>query len=422
MFPLAFALALASPCDSIDACVVTCESGDLTACAAVVRAARSSEEVVKALPKLTPACDRGSIAACSAIMQAATISASGSDDAKKLAPVLASSAKKASSFYCATAKPPDDLWRVILGTCAWASSAFGKPRLTDSAFSRAAAECQTSTENVAACADILIPLSERHHAVKTPKEKALRKKQFVDAITRVIDACHAPRDDTCRALQIIYSIDDSALWHARDKKLCAVDGGMDGGKICERVARRECDDGAGPVATCVDAVLTSGGEAFDTPEVAEKLTNACLKDDARACFAAGIGAVDDRFPKVSADEAFARGCKLADAGSCRAAQRPVALPDPGTVPKNASRSDPDDASDDRRFVVRAPGDGAPLGRWVLLESWEWEGKDHVRHVRLVRRVDGSKEINELREGAELVEWKTEHDRRTRTVFVVNAAR
>ena len=446
-------IALAGPpCTSAMSCAVACEKNDAQACAWMAEnegglhyAARAcalddktcdilareilkgqprrEADIVEAVTRIRPACDRGDTDACAAILGASSVLG------EPVRPALAPTALAAAQKYCSIALPdpcaPADVycskgWNAVVRTCEAAEESLRQPGLQAKALDRARADCK---KNASSCTEIIASMAERVDEASSVTEKQVRNKELAEVVERVIEQCKAPRDTACAVLGWAGRFDDApTLAKKIAQKKCAVEGGM----ACSEQARRECNGGKGPLKSCIEATLAGGLHYDDDSEAVEKrITEACIKDDKRACFAvgvtnAGLSVFRLRTTLLSGDEAFARGCKLGDAASCRATKRPDAIPNPGAPPKDALRP-----SETEAVQVRAAGNGAPLSRRVLVESWRWYtfdgAEDDVSISREVYELQEVVALAGLKEGADVVVWDERRGEIRRYVAVVNVA-
>lgn len=430
-------------------CAVACEKSDLQACVwmaqrhggmsyaaracalddkhcdllarQVLAAHPTPEDTDEAVACIAPACAKGDVDACSAILDAST-PLRGS-----VRPALLPHAKSAAQTFCARKEPAPcdrqehycrDGWQSVLLTCEGAAETLKMPALSNGALTRARDACKKTPD---VCSDVLHAMISRADGAQSIAEKQARNKELVDVAERVIDECKKPGDRACEVLAFAGRFEESpTLARKIAQKQCAVEGGP----ACSEQARRECNGGKGPLAKCIDALLAGSSRYDDDVEAVEKkVTEACIKDDKRACFAVGVTTAGMsryllRGALVDADEAFARGCKLGDAPSCRASKRPAAIAKPSAPPKDALRP-----SETEAVLVRAKGDGAPLARRILVEEWSWSS-DSDAEARSDRGVFDLQEIvalGGLREGADVVVWDERRKRIQRFVAVVNVA-
>jgi hypothetical protein len=285
---------------------------------------------------------------------------------------------------------------------------------------------------------VLFHAREKIAVATTPQEKAQLTKTFVEVVQAAVPACRKPNDRACRSLKILDLDEIPSIAKVVTTKLCAVEGG----RICSEQHVRLCEGGKGPLSACIDAVLGIGTDSFDDDGgVSKKLMEACINDDPRACFASGVVSVGQHYSLrrdslLTADETFAKACKLKHKGACRATVKPDAIVEPRAIPADALHP-----SEQVSVYVRAQGDGAAIGNVFLIEQWTWSlgGNGKAHHDRSIVAIEegafapflfgtltgtltGTGTAERLNEGADVIVWNKDTGSVTRTVVLTNVGR
>lgn len=442
-------------CNSTFTCSVACEKDDVAACtwlahelddqqaaaracalddtacdelARIILARGRPQDIDDAAARLAPRCEKGDLTMCEAILKRAW--GGLLRDHASPSP-FALSTRAASRAYCSAAAPsvcPSDGefcqdWTRPLELCAAAAAGLNEQKLIESVWTRAIAACRKDAN---ACVDVLFHAREKLSAATTPQEKAQLTKTFVEVVQATVPACRKPNDRACRSLNTLELDDVPSVAKVVTTKLCAVEGG----RVCSEQHVRLCEGGKGPLSACIDAVLGIGTDSFDGDGgVSKKLMEACIKDDPRACFASGVVSVGHRYSRLrdsvlTADEAFAKACKLKHKGACRATVKPEAIVEPRAIPADALHP-----SEQVSVYVRAKGDGAAIGNVFLIEEWTWSlgGDGEADHDRSMVAVEEGAfgmrrerlELGGLKEGADVIVWNSTAGTVTRTVVIAN---
>jgi hypothetical protein len=438
-------------CNSTFTCAVACEKNDVAACTWLARelsdlhaaakacalddtscddlarlliASGRDHDVSEAAARLAPKCEKGDMATCELIVTRAW------DMGRGTSRPFAVSTRAATQAYCSGAVPSlcsdnerlcDD-WDKPLKLCAAAAAGLHEPKLLDGVWTRALAACRKSPN---ACVDLLFRAQERVHAATTTQLKAQESKLFGELVQTALPACRKPDDRACTSLRTLDLDNLPSLAAMVATKRCAVEGG----RVCSEQHERLCNGGKGPLTSCVDAVLALGSDSFDpTAGVSKKLVEACIKDDARACFAAGVMSAGQRFmlrdSLLTSDEAFAKSCKLKHMAGCRASVKPQAIVEPRTIPSDAVHP-----NEQVSVHVRAKGDGSAIGAVYLVEEWTWNigGDGEAEHERsVVATIEDAYrrerlELAGLKEGADVIVWDNAAGTIKRTVVLANVA-
>jgi hypothetical protein len=413
-------LASATGCDSLAPCAVQCDKNDAAACLwmarhlpSVERAARACNldsthcewlsmeqlsfaktpaEREAATAAVQAACAQGEPAACERLIS--FFRASISYRAPLPAPADAAAQTLCAKSNATTWFPSSS----IVNTCAMTAH-------FDVAFARAKQAAKTPQEAASLAASLMIAVD----TAATAKEKARRIAELSAMVVRGLPACAVATDEACAELSGTLRFLPTPTAVTVAAKLCTVLGS----EMCDVRDEAACDNGNGEMAACVRIATHRG---FVETDVQKKLAEGCLKNDASACFASGVAlaSMGAYGGMLSSTDAFARGCALKDARSCRATTKiaPIARP---VLDKQAI-----DIGNKEKAWIKIAGSGATLGTHVLVARTTFYGEEG-QSVTQVLALDQTPALGGLKEGADVVVFGA-HGEITRYVAVVNVER
>jgi hypothetical protein len=411
-------LATATGCDSLSSCALQCDKNEAAACVwmarhhpSVERAARACNldntqcewlameqlsvattvpERDAAIDKLRAACTSGRYDACAKLVTHFSGASRGA-----VLPEGAAAAQTLCTQATATTWLP---WSAIVGTCAQAGA-------FDAAYARAKRDVKTPQD----AAGLVDGLTYAVEAAATAKQRAAWVAELAATTLRALPGCRTSTDDACFAIRRAGHLLPRSSAVTAMTKLCDVQRG----DACAMRDDAACNDGEGDLSACFRVAANRGYVELD---LQKKLVESCLKDNAPACFASGVvlAGMGPYGAMMSSTDAFARGCKLKDAPSCRAAAKiaPITRPTP---PADAL-----DLGNKEQVWIKNAGSGAALRTHVLVARATFFGEES-QSVTQVMSLDQFPSLGGLKEGADVVVFSA-HGEVSRYVAIVNVDR